>query len=285
MSGICFNTIDAIAVSFGPGLVGSLLVGVETAKALAYALGKPLIAVNHLEGHIYSNWLESNSKSEIRNPKPKFPLIGLIVSGGHTDLILMRRHGDFKLLGSTLDDACGEAFDKVAKFLGLGYPGGPEIERVAQQFTVHSSQFTVNLPRPMIGSSDFNFSFSGLKTAVVNEVKRQTTLRKFSAQANDKRREEIAYEFQKAVCDVLISKTVRAAKKYRVKSIAVGGGVAANNRLRSQLTVHSSEIGIPVYFPEKKFSVDNGAMIAAAAFYKNKTVDPLKLFADSNLHF
>ena len=157
------KNIDAIAISHGPGLIGSLLIGVETAKSLALAWEKPLIGVNHLVGHIYANWISLDNK-------PKFPLIALIVSGGHTDLILMRKHGDFKLIGTTLDDSAGEAFDKVARLLGLGYPGGPEIERVARQLTVDGSQLTVKLPRPMIGSGDFNFSFSGLKTAVVNLV-------------------------------------------------------------------------------------------------------------------
>ncbi|MEK7581449.1 MAG: tRNA (adenosine(37)-N6)-threonylcarbamoyltransferase complex transferase subunit TsaD [Patescibacteria group bacterium] len=275
LSGISLNAIDAIAVSFGPGLVGSLLVGVETAKALAYTLGKPLIAVNHLEGHIYANWLESN---------PKFPLIGLIVSGGHTDLILMRRQGDFKLLGSTLDDACGEAFDKVAKFLELGYPGGPEIEVEAQKYKVPNrndeaeSLLNPMFPSPMIGSSNFNFSFSGLKTAVVNYVSKN------NIQLEAKNVSRIAYYFQDSVVRVLVNKTLKAAKKYRVESIVVGGGVAANTRLRDEL-LKKVDRDYKVYFPEKKFSVDNGAMIAAAAFYKNIPVDPLKLFADPNLHF
>ena len=287
------ENIDAIAVAHGPGLIGSLLIGVETAKTLALAWEKPLIAVNHLVGHIYANWLNQDvdrgsyivhrekkrpHERLTMNDKPAFPLVALIVSGGHTDLVLMKKHGDYKLLGSTLDDAAGEAFDKVAKVLGLGYPGGPEIERKARQGTRDRGQGTLNFPRPLINSNDFNFSFSGLKTAVVNRAQELESKRVID-------KAEIAFEFQQAVVDVLVTKTIRAAQKFGVKSIVVGGGVAANNSLRSQLTVYSSRIGVPVFFPERALSVDNGAMIAAAAFYNFKKIDPLKLSADPSLHF
>ena len=295
--------VDAIAVAYGPGLVGSLLVGVETVKTLALVLNKPLIPVNHLIGHVYANWLtvhssqnssqftvdssqtKQNSEATVNREQrtvnfPRFPLIALIVSGGHTDLILMTDHGKYKWLGGTRDDAAGEAFDKVARVLGLGYPGGPEIERVARQFTVDSSQSTVKLPRPMISSNNFDFSFSGLKTAVVNLVR--------SSEFIDHRHEkiaEVAAEFQRAIVDVLVTKTIAAAKKFGVKSIVVGGGVAANLELRGQLLEVSKNLRTPVYFPPVELCVDNGAMIAAAAFYNFKPIPPQKLQADPGLYF
>lgn len=274
------SNIDAVAVAHGPGLNGSLLIGVETAKALALAWNKPLIAVNHLVGHIYANWLgedggDKGNRGIGEEVLPSFPVVALIVSGGHTDLVLMTAHGKFKLLGSTLDDAAGEAFDKVARVLGLGYPGGPEIERLAS--SVQRLAFSIKLPRPMINSKDFDFSFSGLKTAVVNLV--------HSVEIIDHRKAKIAAEFQNAIVDVLVKKTIAAAKKFGAKSIVVGGGVAANESLRSEIIDHSKTLDIPAYFPIKELSVDNGSMIAAAAFYNFKKVDPLKLSADSSLHF
>ena len=261
--------------------------GTETAKALAIVWEKPLIPVNHLIGHIYANWL-------LPMVSILFPAIALIVSGGHTDLILMTDHGKHQWLGGTLDDAAGEAFDKVARVLGLGYPGGPEIEKVASSWllvtgkkglsTRHQKPATSShLPRPMIGSGDFNFSFSGLKTAVVNLVRQS----KSDGPVKDevRHRMQIAYEFQEAVCSVLVTKTLKAAKKFSAKSIVVGGGVAANEELRRQFTVHSSRIQIPVFFPKKELSVDNGAMIAACAYYNFNKVDPLKLSCDSSLYF
>ena len=279
------ENVDAIAVAYGPGLIGSLLIGVETVKALALAWDKPLISVNHLVGHIYSNWLESSSKPAFRLEtrsmrailKPKFPLVALIVSGGHTDLVLMTDHGKFKLLGSTLDDAAGESFDKVAKLLGLGYPGGPEIERSAQQLTTDRKQLSFKFPRPLLNSRDFDFSFSGLKTSVVNYV----------SQLSDVKDQvpAIAAEFQLAVVDVLVKKTIKASQKFNARSIVVGGGVAANELLRKELRVKSLELKTPVFLPQKNLSVDNGAMIAVAAFHNFKKIDPLKLSADPSLHF
>lgn len=260
--------IDAIAVAHGPGLIGSLLIGVETAKSLALVWDKPLIAVNHLIGHIYANWLTVNSE-------PQFSLIALIVSGGHTDLVLMTGHTKFKLLGSTLDDATGEAFDKVARVLGLGYPGGPEIEDLAKSYQLSEASF--KLPRPMINSKDFDFSFSGLKTAVVNRV--------MNRELSIKEKAEIAHEFQRAVVDVLVTKTINAAKKYRVKSIVVGGGVAASSELRRRISDAGKENNFKVFVPSKVMSVDNGAMIAAAAFYNFKKVEPLRISANPGLHF
>lgn len=268
--------IDAIAVSYGPGLIGSLLVGVETAKVLALAWDKKLIAVNHLIGHFYSNWLQLESNSKL----PKFPCIGLIVSGGHTDLLLFESHKKYKHLGGTNDDAAGEAFDKIARFLGLAYPGGPEIEKIANEFEIRSTKLeNIMFPRPMIYSSDFDFSFSGLKTSVVNYVVKNNV----KLEPNNVSR--IAYYFQEAAVDVLVSKTIKAAKRHGAKSIVVGGGVAANKRLRSRLSYQCSLSGIATFSPKKNLSVDNGAMIAAAAFFNQNFVDPLVLSADSSLYF
>lgn len=261
--------IDAIAVAQGPGLVGSLLVGVETAKVLALVWNKPLIAVNHLVGHVYANWLAPISMSN----EPSFPLVALIVSGGHTDLLLMSNHDEFKWLGGTRDDAAGEVFDKVARVLGLGYPGGPEIEKAASQNQSVKSSF--KFPRPMINSGNFDFSFSGLKAAVANTVN--------SLQLTVNSKAEIAYEFQEAVVEVLVSKAIRAAKKFKVRSIIIGGGVAANAKLRQQIIRSAKDL--KVYFPEKSMAVDNGAMIAAAAFYQRNLVNPISLQADPGLYF
>lgn len=264
--------IDAIAVSYGPGLIGSLLVGVETAKALAAAWDKKLIAVNHLVGHFYASWLSAGSE-------PVFPCVGLIVSGGHTDLLLFENYKTYRHLGGTNDDASGEAFDKIARFLGLGYPGGPEIEQTANKFDIQNSKFKkISFPRPMINSPDFNFSFSGLKTSVVNYVNTNNI-------KGDDDISRVAYYFQDAVAEVLVSKTINAAKKYKVKSIVVGGGVAANSRLRSLLISNGLQSKISVFFPEKILSVDNGAMIAAAAFYQQDYVNPITLSSDSSLYF
>ena len=307
--------IDAIAVAHGPGLVGSLLIGVETAKALALVWNKPLIPINHLMGHVYANWLQpvgsiesvaGSKNKKTKNYKlrtPDFPLVALVVSGGHTDLILMTDHNKYRWLGGTLDDAAGEAFDKVARILGLGYPGGPEIERAAQQLTTDNGpalpagrQLTFKLPRPLINSTSFDFSFSGLKTAVVHYSSQMSDTRLASLAKRVKgpgavktlagrQVSAIAHEFQQAVCDILVTKTLRAAKKYQVESIVVGGGVAANQRLRSLLTVNGSRLGIPVFFPEKNLSTDNGAMIAAAAFFHPYQINPLKLSAVPGLYF
>lgn len=256
--------IDSIAVAYGPGLIGPLLVGVETAKTVAYSLGKPLVGVNHLVGHFYANWID-------RVDKIKFPAIALIVSGGHTDLLYFESQKNFKLLGSTLDDAVGEAFDKVAKKIGLDYPGGPEIETLAKKCknTLNINPF----PLPLIKSGDFNFSFSGLKTAVVNYYDKNPHVSS----------EDICYFFQQAVVDVLLQKTKLAMKKFTTQSVVVGGGVAANDKLREKFVLEFGESS--TFFPGKKYSVDNGAMIATAAFYNQNFVDPLKLTADPGLHF
>lgn len=263
------KNVDAIAVAHGPGLVGSLLIGVEVAKTLATVWGKPLIGVNHLIGHIYSCWLQEDSNA------PTFPLIALVVSGGHTDLVLIGGHEKYKWLGGTRDDAAGECFDKVARILGLNYPGGPEIERIAKSFDskIISHKFT----RPMINENNFDFSFSGLKTQVAHRVGEQKlTKNKIS---------EIAYEFQDAIVDVLVSKTLRACEKFSVKSVIVCGGVSANIKLINRFNAKLRKRAFKFFYPKKNLAIDNGAMIAAAAFFNKRFVRPETLSVNPGLHF
>ena len=237
-----WSDLDGIAVTIGPGLAGSLLVGVNVAKAVALSRGLPITGVNHLEGHIYANWLVNRS--------PLFPLVCLIVSGGHSDLVLMRGHGDYVVLGRTRDDAAGEAFDKAARILNLGYPGGPAIEQAARNGTTAS----LKLPRAWLkGSSDF--SFSGVKTALLRLVEGG----KVSSVA------DAAASFQEAVVDVLVTKTVAVAKERRVKQILLAGGVASNELLRNWLVQNSP---LPVLVPEPILCTDNAAMIAACGYYR-----------------
>ncbi len=310
------RVIDLIAVTQGPGLIPALLIGVNAAKTLSYVWKKPLLGIHHIEGHIYANFIGDkisvNPKSEILNPKQisarggassrqtsklkipnssiKFPVLCLVVSGGHTQLILMKKHLDYKIVGETLDDAAGEAFDKVARILGLGYPGGPAIAAEAAKFNIHNSKFetnskskiqnskhTINLPRPMINKNNLNFSFSGLKTAVLYEVKKDPNYKLHTA--------NYCHEFQQAVIDVLIAKTLKAAKIYKPKTVMLAGGVSANTELRQQLgiaikkelknifSVNYSQNGSAsggfngarYIIPDIKYSIDNAAMIAAAA--------------------
>jgi len=238
---IGWHGLDGIAVTNGPGLAGSLLVGTSVAKAIATVKELPLAGINHLEAHIYANWLSSQ--------EPAFPLLCLIVSGGHSDLVLMRDHGDYTILGRTRDDAAGEAFDKAARILGLGYPGGPAIDREAVKGTA-----SINLPRALLkGTCDF--SFSGLKTALFRLVE------------NDKinNTADAAASFQQAIVDVLVSKTIAAARQHRVKQILLSGGVAANRGLRHRLVKDSP---IPVLIPEPILCTDNAAMVAACGYFR-----------------
>ena len=238
---VSWHDLDGIAVTMGPGLAGSLLVGVSVAKALALAQQLPIIGVNHLEAHIYANWLSGD--------QPLFPLISLIVSGGHSDLVLMRNHLDYVLLGRTRDDAAGEAFDKAARILGLGYPGGPAIEKAAREGIA-----SIKLPRAWLkGTNDF--SFSGLKTALLRLAEGD----KVSTVA------DAAASFQEAVIDVLVTKTVAIAKEHRVKQILLAGGVAANKPLRRRLRESSD---IPVLVPEPILCTDNAAMVAAGGYFR-----------------
>ncbi len=271
--------IDAIAVTSGPGLAPALRVGVEAAKALAVFWNKPLVPVCHLEGHIYAAWL-SKSKVESRKSKvdPEFPALALIVSGGHSELVYMTGHGKFERLGETLDDAAGEAFDKVAKMLGLGYPGGPKVAALSEGGDPKAFAF----PRAMLKDGSFNFSFSGLKTSVLY------TLRKEEARINDEKfRKDIAASFQEAVVDVLVQKTRLAVEKTGgVKSIILAGGVAANLALRDRLTELGGELSIPIFLPPFEYSLDNAAMIAAAGYFRAKAgdfADPLTLSVDPNM--
>lgn len=255
--------LDAIAVTYGPGLIGSLLVGVETAKVLAKVWGKPLIPVNHLIGHFYANWIEF-SKSR----QPSFPCIGLLVSGGHSDLVLFKNHGEFEYLGGTRDDAAGECFDKCARILGLPYPGGPAISGLAKKGD--SKKF--NLPRPMWDSNDYDFSFSGLKTAVSNLA--------FTHQATNKNQADLCASIQQAIIDSLIKKTIIAAKSKRIEQIIAAGGVAANRELIKQLR---EQFNGKVLAPAPNLCTDNAAMIAAAAFFIKDPINSLKLQANPNL--
>ncbi len=255
--------LDALAVTNGPGLFGSLIIGVETAKALAFAWNKPLVPVNHLVGHLYANWLDNPSP-------PKFPSLVLIVSGGHSELVLVKTHGQFEWLGGTKDDAAGEAFDKTARVLGLTYPGGPAIQKAA----LGVKKLTNSLPRPLAKSNDLDFSFSGLKTAVVTlAAGKKLTKQQVS---------QYAAEIQEAIVDSLLIKTLRAARRYQVNELLLAGGVAANNRLVEKAR---NEFPGQVYAPVSKFCVDNGAMIAAAAYFNYTPVPWEKVEADSGLFF
>jgi N6-L-threonylcarbamoyladenine synthase len=271
--------VDLIAVTQGPGLIPALLIGADSAKALSYAWKKPLIGVHHIAGHIYANFVGESSKLSGID----FPILALIVSGGHTELILMKRHMDFKIIGQTLDDAAGEAFDKVAKILGMGYPGGPEVAAEAAKFSTSNLEYRKakntghQLPRPMIRSNNLDFSFSGLKTAVLYIVRDNPKISK-----DKKLISELCHEFQQAVIDVLIHKTITAAKRYKPKTILLGGGVSANQELRKQLGESIKEKlestrqrpgspGVVRYkIPDLKYSLDNAAMIAVAGYFQYK---------------
>jgi N6-L-threonylcarbamoyladenine synthase len=247
-------------VTEGPGLAGSLLVGINFAKTLAYVHGKPLVPVNHLEGHLYAAWLEDDARDVA---EPLLPLVALIVSGGHTFLVEMRDHLHYRLLGETVDDAAGEAFDKVGRLLGLPYPGGPEIMKAAAGAIRHDVVF----PRAWLGDS-FDFSFSGLKTAARRTIAIETnghgTDVGVAPLAVD-RVAELAEGFQDSVVDVLVTKTLRAARMAGAKSVVLGGGVAANRVLRDRLSAAAAAAGIPLVVPRPSLCTDNGAMIAAAA--------------------
>lgn len=261
------RTLDAVAVTHGPGLAGSLLVGVNTAKGISFASGLPLIAVNHLEGHVYSNWIDADGLSmtaDRARPDAQFPVLVLLVSGGHTELILMTGHCQYQRLGGTLDDAAGEAFDKIARLLELGFPGGPAIQKAAEQGD--ASRF--DLPRPLLHNADhrFNFSFSGLKTAVLNLV------RQLEADGANPREPQlaahIAASFQAAVADVLIAKTADAAAQFDVAQVCICGGVSANRPLRELAQQCFAQMQLPLYIPPLALCTDNAAMIGAAAYYR-----------------
>jgi N6-L-threonylcarbamoyladenine synthase len=255
--------LDAIAVTHGPGLAGSLLVGVNAAKGMAFASGLPLLPINHLEGHIYSNWVVP-ANSQTPPADDRFPAVVLIVSGGHTELILMTGHGRYRRIGGTLDDAAGEAFDKVARLLELGFPGGPAIQRAAS----HGDSSRFSLPYPLMGQGEhrFNFSFSGLKTAVLNLTRQ---LQQAGENPQDAQvAADIAASFQKVVAEVLVSKTVDAAREFGAQQVCICGGVSANAELRQLAQASCDQAGLPLYIPPLSLCTDNAAMIGAAAHYR-----------------
>lgn len=271
--------IDAIAVTSGPGLVAALRVGVELGKTLAWMWHKPLVGANHLEGHIYSTWFAE--------PQPSFPALALLVSGGHTELVLMKDHGRYELLGMTRDDAAGEAFDKVAKLVGLEYPGGPKISALAKEGNPHAIPF----PRPMLDSDNLDFSFSGLKTAVaVYLEKNVSSPQTLSSQGGEGvvQLRNVCASFQQAVVDVLVSKTLKAVAKHQPKSVLLSGGVAANALLRETLARALAPAFLDVTFhaPSRDLTTDNAAMIAAAGYFRaraGRVADPFSLQADPSL--
>ncbi|MGZ9160092.1 MAG: tRNA (adenosine(37)-N6)-threonylcarbamoyltransferase complex transferase subunit TsaD [Candidatus Limnocylindrales bacterium] len=263
-AGVAWSDIDAVAVTFGPGLAGSLLVGINFAKALAWVHDKPLVGVNHLEGHVYAAWLVDPGEDEAARPEPVFPLVSLVVSGGHTFLAEMTDHLTYRLLGSTVDDAAGEAFDKVGRLLGLGYPGGPAIQRAAEGAERHDVRF----PRAWMGDS-YDLSFSGLKTAarrIVADVRAAAGIAPDDADTplSTGATAELAWGFQDSVVDVLATKAARAAREVGARSIVLGGGVAANQPLRERLLGEAEALGIPLIVPRPGLCTDNGAMIGAA---------------------
>ena len=253
-AGVHVTEIDAVAATCGPGLIGALLIGVSSAKALALAWDVPYVGVNHMEGHLFATFLE--------RPEIELPMVVLLVSGGHTMLVHVAERGRYRLLGSTVDDAAGEAFDKVARYLGLGYPGGPLIDRLARE----GDREAIRFPRAMLDEG-LDFSFSGMKTAVINYVRRHP----------DVGNADVAASFQEAVVDVLVTKTLRAVKKSGARSAALGGGVAANSRLRERFAAAAEADGIDFLVPDRAFCTDNAAMIAAAAQWRLTSDGPTGL--------
>ena len=262
-AGVDLKDIDGIAVTYGPGLAGSLLVGVNVAKSLAMSLGLPLYGVNHLKGHIYAAWIMGDPPEA----KAAFPFVCLVASGGHTELLLMRNYRDFTLLGQTRDDAAGEALDKAARILGLGYPGGPAIQKAAEGVCPKEQ-----MPRAWLPGS-LDFSFSGVKTAVLNKARNLGLLEGNNhTEAQETTARELAAAFQESIVDVLVNKTIAAVKKTGAHGVIMGGGVTANLLLRERMAIAAD--GLPVIVPSPNLSVDNGAMIAAAAYFENVPVGP-----------
>ena len=249
-SGLKISQIDAVAVSVNPGLIGSLLVGVSFAKSLAYSINRPLIAINHMIGHVNAN--------KIENPNLKPPYLGLIVSGGHTEIVNFINEDEIEIIGKTRDDAAGEAFDKIAKLLDLGYPGGPIIDKLAKK----GNPDFVKFPQAMNIKENYDFSFSGLKTSVRNYLKKNTE------EFIKKNLTDIVASAQEAITEILVKKTINYAKKYKIKTIIVAGGVSANSSLREKITLESAKINCRVFFPPIEYCMDNAAMIGCAAVEK-----------------
>jgi N6-L-threonylcarbamoyladenine synthase len=247
-AGITFKDLNGLAVTNGPGLIGALLVGVNYMKGLSLALDVPLVGVNHIEGHIYGNF--------VNGQEIPFPFIALVVSGGHTLIVMVSEHLTYRILGQTRDDAVGEAFDKVAKLLSLPYPGGPQVDRLARK----GNPDEIDFPRSMLRSKDFNFSYSGLKTAVANYLRENGSIQ------SDQHLYNICASFQKAAVEVLVIKTIEAARTYQVRHIALAGGVAANSLLREWMTNEAGKYHLEVFFPPAEYCTDNAAMIARAGY-------------------
>ena len=276
-AGVSWSDVDGVAVTYGPGLAGSLLVGINFAKALAWVHDLPLVGVNHLEGHVYAAWLHDAARDGQEDPV--FPVVALVVSGGHTFLAEMRDHLTYRLLGTTIDDAAGEAFDKVGRLLGLGYPGGPAISRAAEAAISRDRVF----PRAWLGDS-FDVSFSGLKTAarrIVDEARADAGLTDPAEPLPDASVAELAWGFQDAVVDVLVTKTIRAARAAGARSIVLGGGVAANRALRARLAGEAEALGIPLVVPRPDLCTDNGAMIGAAGARRFEAGERARLDLDA----
>ncbi len=247
---VTLKEITAIGVTYGPGLVGALLVGVAEAKAIAYAAGLPLVGVHHIEGHISANFIE--------NQELEPPFVCLVVSGGHTHLVIVRDYGEYEIVGRTRDDAAGEAFDKVARAIGLGYPGGPKVDKLAKEGNPHAIEF----PRAQIEGAPYDFSFSGVKSAVLNH------LNSCQMKGEEVNKADLAASFQASVVDVLVTHAIRAAKEYRLDRLAIAGGVASNSALRSAMQQACKREGIAFYHPSPILCTDNAAMIGTAAYYE-----------------
>ncbi|NMB43630.1 MAG: tRNA (adenosine(37)-N6)-threonylcarbamoyltransferase complex transferase subunit TsaD [Clostridiales bacterium] len=246
---VSLDDIDVVGVTYGPGLVGALLVGVAQAKAISYAANKPLVGVHHIEGHVYANF--------IKYPELEPPFLCLIVSGGHSHLVIVKDYSDFEILGRTRDDAAGEAYDKVARAIGLGYPGGPKIDALAKEGNKHAIEF----PRAHIAGSEYDFSFSGLKSSVLNYLNGA----KMKGEAINKA--DVAASFQEAVVDVLVTNTIRAALDFGIDKVALAGGVASNSHLRESMKKACEDNNLKLYYPDPIYCTDNAAMIACAAYY------------------
>lgn len=287
---ITISDIDTIAITYGPGLIGSLLVGVETAKTLSVVWNKPLFPVNHLLGHIYANWINptviSSEQSESRDPKTVnsvrndiiFPAVGLVVSGGHTDLVLIENYNKLQWIAGTRDDAAGEAFDKIGRLLNLPYPAGPQIEQLAKK----GNPKAFRLPRPLLHDESLDFSFSGLKTAVLRETQKIKTL-------DDQTVADLAFATQDAIIDVLVTKTLKAVEQYSAKSLLLGGGVAANTTLTEKfkyiLNTKYQILNTKLFVPTKSLCTDNAAMIAAASIFTSQETSWKDVSADPELYF
>lgn len=275
-SGVNLDRIDLVSVVQGPGLIGALLIGVNFARGLAWGRGLPLVPVNHVEAHVYA--------CAMSNPEIEFPAIGLVASGGHTSLFVIEDLGQYRKLGETTDDAVGESFDKVASILGLPYMGGPEVEKLA----LEGDRTAIAFPRGLSKKKSYNFSYSGLKTAVLYRVKGYGKKAREERRISQKERADVAASFQEAALDILVEKSLRAVDEFGARSVAVGGGVAANQRLRDLFKAGAESIGVPVYFPTRELCTDNAAMVAGLGHWLYATTPSAATFdfdAKANMDF